>query len=619
MPEYLAPGVYVEEVSYRASTIEGVPTSTTGFAGLAPFGPVYYLGGPSTCEPLLVTSFPEFELAYGKLDQIFVGGEWRLPYLAHAARAFFLNGGQLLYISRVFKPNQGDLARGVASASFAVPTPTVSTATWRARWPGSMGNVAITTTVTRSRDVGVHAPGRQPFANTAKTGTIVEVVPAPGPLPAAKAAFASGTLRIVRVNPDGTQSFLKDDGTPDAPNVTDLLSIVQLNVSISVDSDRMDVYSRLGLDPNDPQFIEKVLDKNHPVAENAVVWLDYDFGAIAGANAISLLLGLVGTASPPGTTVRLTGGNDGELPLSSDFSGLPADPDDSSIKATGLNALGEIDDIAIEAIPDAGALDSPDEQIATASLLIQHCESLKYRFAIVDGPQGSSINDIRDFRGNFDSTYAALYHPWIEIIDPNQQLVPGAPPQKLLLPPSGFMAGIYGRVDVDRGVFKAPANEIVQGLDRFESNIDKGRDEVLNPEGINALRFFPDRGYRVWGARTLSSDPLWIYINVRRLFIYLEHSIDKATQWAVFEPNNETLWQKIAQSVKDFLQVQWLSGALLGATADQAYFVRCDRSTMTQNDLDNGRMICLIGVAPTRPAEFVIFRIGQWTADATSS
>jgi len=187
-----------------------------------------------------------------------------------------------------------------------------------------------------------------------------------------------------------------------------------------------------------------------------------------------------------------------------------------------------------------------------------------------------------------------------------------------MLPPSGFMAGIYGRVDVARGVFKAPANEVVQGLDRFESNIDKGRDEVLNPEGINALRFFPDRGYRVWGARTLSSDPLWIYINVRRLFIYLEHSIDKATQWAVFEPNNETLWARIAQSVRDFLQVQWLSGALLGATADQAFFVRCDRSTMTQNDLDNGRMICLVGVAPTRPAEFVIFRIGQWTADATS-
>ena len=619
MPEYLAPGVYVEEVSYRASTIEGVPTSTTGFAGLAPFGPVYYPGGPSTCEPLLVTSFPEFELAYGKLGLISVGGQWRLPYLTHAARAFFLNGGQLLYISRVFTATPGDPALGVASASFAVPTPTPSTATWRARWPGSMGNVAITTTVTRSRDVGVHTPGSAPFANTAKTGTIVEVVPAPGPLPLPNAAFSHDTLRIVRVRPDGTQDFVKDDGTSAPPNVTDLLSIIQLNLSVAVDPDRTDAYSRLGLDPADPQYTGKVLDKDHPVDENAIAWLDYDFGSIGGANAISLLLGLVGTASPPGTTVRLTGGNDGALPLSDDFLGKAADLDDVTIKATGLCALGEINDIAIEAVPDAGTLDSPDEQIATASNLISHCESLMYRFAIVDGPQGSSINDIRDFRGNFDSSYAALYHPWVEIVDPNQQLVPGAPPQKLLIPPSGFMAGIYGRVDVARGVFKAPANEIVYGLDQFESNIDKGRDEALNPEGINALRFFPDRGYRVWGARTLSSDPLWIYINVRRLFIYLEHSIDKATQWAVFEPNNDTLWRKIAQSVKDFLQVQWLSGALIGATADQAYFVRCDRSTMTQNDLDNGRMICLVGVAPTRPAEFVIFRIGQWTADATSS
>jgi uncharacterized protein len=630
MPEYLAPGVYVEEVSYRASTIEGVPTSTTGFAGLAPFGPVYYPGGPSTCEPLLVTSFPEFELAYGKLDQILVGGQWRLPYLAHAARAFFLNGGQLLYISRVFKPNS-DTDQGVASASFAVPTPTPSTATWRARWPGSMGNVAITTTVTRSRDVGIHTTSPNgpvlPYANSARSGTIVEVVTA-SQLPAANAALSQDSLRVVQVNADGSQSFYTFNGTLTQPNVSDLLSIIQLNVSVSVDSERTDGYTRLGVEPNDPQFVQKVLDKDHPVDQNAIVWLDYDFdpvpaGLSVNPEAISLLLGLVGTGSPPGTTVRLAGGNDGQLPLSTDtlwsFLGQPADLDDATIKATGLYALGDVDDIAIEAVPDAGALDDADERIATANQLISHCENLMYRFAIVDGPQGSSVNDIRDFRGNFDSSYAAIYHPWIEIIDPNQQLVPGAPPQKLLLPPSGFMAGIYGRVDVARGVFKAPANEIVQGLDQFESNIDKGRDEVLNPEGINALRFFPDRGYRVWGARTLSSDPLWIYINVRRLFIYLEHSIDKATQWAVFEPNNPTLWQNIAQSVKDFLQVQWLSGALLGATADQAYFVRCDRSTMTQNDLDNGRMICLVGVAPTRPAEFVIFRIGQWTADATSS
>ena len=139
---------------------------------------------------------------------------------------------------------------------------------------------------------------------------------------------------------------------------------------------------------------------------------------------------------------------------------------------------------------------------------------------------------------------------------------------------------------------------------------------MLNPEGINALRFFEGRGSRVWGARTMSSDPEWKYVNVRRLFIFLEHSIDKAMQWAVFEPNNERLWNNIRQTVEDFLYVQWLSGALLGAKPAEAYFVRCDRTTMTQNDLDNGRLICLVGVAPTKPAEFVIFRIGQWTADS---
>jgi hypothetical protein len=168
-------------------------------------------------------------------------------------------------------------------------------------------------------------------------------------------------------------------------------------------------------------------------------------------------------------------------------------------------------------------------------------------------------------------------------------------------------------------VHKAPANEVVQGITRFVKNVTYGQQGVLNPEGINALRTFPERGDRVWGARTMSSDPEWRYVNVRRLFIYLEHSIDKATQWVVFEPNNEALWASVRQSIEDFLLATWRTGALMGTKPEQAYFVRCDRTTMTQNDLDNGRLICLIGVAPTYPAEFVIFRIGQWTADAQQS
>ena len=181
------------------------------------------------------------------------------------------------------------------------------------------------------------------------------------------------------------------------------------------------------------------------------------------------------------------------------------------------------------------------------------------------------------------------------------------------------MAGLYASTDISRGVYKAPANEVVQGITQFVKNVTYGQQGVLNPEGVNALRFFPERGNRVWGARTMSSDPEWKYVNVRRLFIYLEHSIDKSTQWVVFEPNNERLWASVRQTIEDFLLVTWRSGALMGTKPEEAYFVRCDRTTMTQNDLDNGRLICLIGVAPTYPAEFVIFRIGQWTADAQQS
>jgi phage tail sheath protein FI len=184
------------------------------------------------------------------------------------------------------------------------------------------------------------------------------------------------------------------------------------------------------------------------------------------------------------------------------------------------------------------------------------------------------------------------------------------------MPPSGFVAGIYARNDTLRAVYKAPANEVVSLAIGFERLINKGQQEVLNPEGINAFRFFAGRGFRLWGARTMSSDSEWKYVNLRRYFAFLEHSIDRGTQGVVFEPNGETLWANVRHTIDDFLFDQWQNGALLGDKPEKAYFVRCDRSTMTQNDLDNGRLVCLIGVAPLRPAEFVIFRIGQWTADA---
>lgn len=599
MPEYLAPGVYVEEVSFRSKSIEGVPTSTTGFAGVAHYGPVRYTGGPKNPEPRLITSFTEFESVYGSLNELEIGSG-RPAFMAHAARAFFDNGGKRLYVSRIFKPRAADVNLGVASRAI---TDGSVTATWRARWPGALGNVLVQTIPVRTR-VAVSSAGR---VQRVKNGAVIEVLPGGTTPPASNDPITAANLRIVSVDQDGNQTF-SGGAAPAAANVVHL---IELTVIVRSGNDRVDEYNELAGDPAQTRYIGTVLNKDDPADENAMIYLEWNTAA-PGATAASLMALLTSNTAAG----RLTNGNDGELPAATDFAGEEADPDDPLKTATGLAALGEIDDIAIVAMPDAATLGTEAEIFTATQSLITHAEKLRYRIAVVDGPQASSMNEIRRFRGKFDSKYAALYHPWIEILDPTERPAQGRPPSRLLLPPSGFVSGIYARSDIERGVHKAPANEVVRGLTRFEANINKARQDVLNPEGINALRFFEGRGNRVWGARTMSSDPEWKYVNVRRLFIYIEHSIDKGTQWAVFEPNGPRLWANIRQTVEDFLLVLWRDGALLGDKPEQAYFVRCDRTTMTQNDLDNGRMICLVGVAPVKPAEFVIFRIGQWTGDA---
>jgi phage tail sheath protein FI len=234
---------------------------------------------------------------------------------------------------------------------------------------------------------------------------------------------------------------------------------------------------------------------------------------------------------------------------------------------------------------------------------------------VLETPANKEPGEIVALKGKIDSTKAALYYPWVSVANPAAATDP-TQPTVIDLPPSGHVCGIYARTDIQRGVWKAPANETVTGAIGLQRAVSFGEQELLNPLGINCIRALPNRGIRVWGARTISSDPEWKYVNIRRYFIYLENSIDRGTQWAVFEPNGERLWANVRTTVSDFLYNEWVSGALLGATPKEAFFVLCDRSTMTQNDLDNGRLICLIGVAAIKPAEFVIFRIGQKTADA---
>jgi hypothetical protein len=622
MPEYLAPGVYVEEVSFRAKTIEGVPTSTTGFAGLTRWGPVRHDNGPSTNEPRLITSFTEFERVYGGLERLAVdrgdGIATSENYLAHAARAFFLNGGTRLYVARVFTADGG---AGVASLDVPFDGG-ADDATWHARWPGAYGNVLLTVRPVRSGNVAFdHQPASGPAfglqAQSLTRGAVVEIGQAAA-LPGPDDDLDDGVLAVVDVDETSVditgrpqQSFLASTGTAVVPAAGSVIREVVLRVSVQPEPGRLDVADELATHPGQRRWIGKILQRDDPEDEDAMLWVDTAADDTL-ARAIRLMLAL--QTAPEG--VRLTGGDDGAMPGPDDLLGEDADPDDPEQKATGLRALGEIDDIAIVALPDGGTYDDPVNCQQAAERLIAHAELQRYRIAVVDAPRASSMNEVRAFRGTFDSTRAALYHPWVEILDPLERPAQGAPPRRLLLPPSGFVTGIYARNDITRGVFKAPANEVVRGLTKFEVNINTPRNDVLNPEGINALRFFEGRGSRVWGARTMSSDPEWKYVNVRRLFIFLEASIDRAMQWAVFEPNNERLWRNIRQMVEDFLYVQWLAGALLGAKPEEAFFVRCDRTTMTQNDLDNGRLICLVGVAPTKPAEFVIFRIGQWTADS---
>jgi phage tail sheath protein FI len=297
--------------------------------------------------------------------------------------------------------------------------------------------------------------------------------------------------------------------------------------------------------------------------------------------------------------VDLAGGDDalGDLTVD-DFVGV----DGGSGNRTGIQALEDIEEISLVAAP--GIWSS-----TVSSALIQHCEQLRYRFGVIDSRDGLSIQGIRDFRDAIDTKYAALYYPWIEVRDPSVR-------RNVVVAPSLHMIGLYARVDMNRGVHKAPANEVIGAITRIAQDVNQREQDMLNPKGINALRFFPGRGNRVWGARTLSSDSAWKYINVRRIFIYVEASIDRGTQWVVFEPNDEPLWARVRATITNFLTTTWRSGMLQGSTPDEAFFVKVDRSTMTQDDIDNGRLICLIGIAPVKPAEFVIFRIQQKTLEA---
>jgi phage tail sheath protein FI len=291
-----------------------------------------------------------------------------------------------------------------------------------------------------------------------------------------------------------------------------------------------------------------------------------------------------------------------------------ADYQGSVEERLGMAGLEPLDDITMLVVPDlmssyeAGEIDSKGVQ-AVQQAVIDYCEGVRYCFAVLDCPPNLMPQEMKAWRlqVNYDSTRAALYYPWIEIAD-----MTGNGGRTRLVPPSGHMAGVYARTDATRGVHKAPANEIVRGVLGLGVNVTKGEHDTLNPIGVNVIRSFPGRGIRVWGGRTLSSDPSWKYINVRRLFNMVEESIERGTQWVVFEPNDQMLWGRIRRDISAFLTLVWRTGALFGETPDRAFYVKCDAETNPPEVRDVGQLIVEIGMCPTKPAEFVIFRISQW-------
>jgi phage tail sheath protein FI len=654
MPEYLAPGVYVEEVSYRSKSIEGVSTTTTGFVGPARYGPF-------DLEPDVITSLGEFERTYGNGDRLqFEDGSEMDNYLWHGVRAFFSEGGRRLYVSRVWHAgNRREEGVPEALTGFAretvrkgQPTSAQDAIQVWARYPGLAGNFRVRFTLRLGQNIfAVENPGTttaRPRVRGLVDFDVVHISDAGSPplsdgFYVAESYFSETTKeREWRFHPEGGGAAIELQTFSPVPNVTQV-RLVTMTVSVMPPGEdvSLGVWDSLPLDPRheragtpDSMFATFAHNPGRLAPGETMVNIgpartlpirlecgdDLETGLDVLRDAFFAELAALETELldedssdlERSLEITLRGGNDGQRPDAGDYEGK----EDvlgiglATIK-TGLKTFEDIEDISIVAAPGStfGYENGYGNDAKTIiNLLIQHAQKMRYRIAVLDSGERQSISEVRALRAQIDSTYAALYYPWVRILDP----VTG---KENYMPPSGFVAGIYCRNDIERAVYKAPANEVVNLSIGFEQLLNKSQQDILNPEGINCFRFFEGRGFRLWGARTISSDPEWKYVNLRRYFAYLERSIDKGTQWAVFEPNGEKLWGNVRRTIEDFLLNEWMTGALLGDKPEKAFFVRCDRSTMTQNDLDNGRLVCTIGIAPLRPAEYVIFRIGQWTAD----
>lgn len=560
MADYLSPGVYVEEYDNSPRSMEGVGTSTAGFVGFAEKGPT--IGAPS-----LVTSYKSFVKQYGGALSEFGYGEYR--YLASSVEQFFTNGGTRCYVSRVIP---SDATKASATKGFLEVT-----AANEGKWGNKIQLILNTVTKRKMQLVGKN--GEAYIAKTVEGFREGDLVVAGEEYNRIKSIFDNSVI---------FEQEFQEDVVDTALIPTKVVYLVETDLSIRYGED-VENYTALSTNIANPNYFGYRLANSELV--KVVVNVPEEIG-----NPVAAILG-EGNVSGMFT---LDGGQDGSMNKVN--AGTFIGEDNGPGKRTGLAAFVENSTVSMLAIP---GVTIPEVVVA----LVSHCENLKSRFAVLDMPKEYyKTKDLLQYREMIDSSYAAMYHPWIQVYD-------RASGQPDFIPPSGAVMGVYSRTDSNRGVHKAPANETIfcTGLN---VNYNKDEQDILNPAGINLIRAIPGQGIRVWGARTASSNSNFKYVNVRRLFIYVEESIKASTNWVVFEPNNVALWQRVQMTISSFLDTMWRNGMLAGGSASEAYFVEIGPSTMSRDDIMNGRLICNIGIAPSRPAEFVIFRVTQHTAES---
>ncbi len=619
MPEYLAPGVFVEEIESGSKPIEGVGTNTAAFIGYAKSGEFN--------KPTFISNWTQFCQIFGEEENIIVKAlcdELGMP------------AAELVAAKRASRKSWMDFAMATITAAIRERQASGKADPSKCKtWPefvkkyqipqGSLPYLEGSYLAHAVRGYYDNGGGRAYIVRVARPDDIAALTYVPAGAGAqaqpsvAQVAVGGITFKALKPGPEGNDIKVEVEAAEGD----------EFRIKITHGSDT----EQFGYGKDKPLTVQTLADA---LKRSKLVQAEVTATATKPEAKVYTLTGGAALATTgPGTALTPAGSA-----VSTSLAKVsPNDFVGDEAQRTGFNGLAVVEDINFVAVPDLMAgvftkVETPGgavEEVLTITdqrkqaildaqcALVAYCERMGDRMAILDPLPGLTPQEMRDTTNNTayncDHGQAAIYYPWIKIADPTRK---GA---QMFCPPSGHVAGVWARVGVERGVHKAPANEALLGAVDLEVKVTKGEQEILNPDGINAIRAFPGTGIRIWGARTLATvgNPSWKYINVRRLFNYLEKSMERGLQWVVFEPNDEDLWGRVRRNLSAFLWTEWKEGKLFGSVPEEAFYVKCDAETNPQEMIDLGRLYVEIGVNPVKPAEFVIIRIGQWSGGGSIS